>query len=955
MKKRILFLAALCLDLILPPSLRPASFMPIVKNIVPDIPLSQQTFGGAQDAAGKIYFGARGLIEFDGNEWTNHKIPGESQVRTVKYIGDRIYIGAYEEFGYYKADETGRLVYHSLSKDIPRPTISDCDIWEVAEQGPYVLFFSYNHIFVYDGKSVSTLPLGDRHALGLYKIPSGVLVQLTDLTVHKIGNDLKLTPVFADNRQMPLLLSINARENGDRYYFTSDGYFLVQKNGAPDTTRWSTDADNMLRYSDVQDVQIAGDSLIIISTRRDGVLALDTAGKVQWHHNLRTGLCSNAVLTVFIDSYGNIWCTSDHGLSLIYTSLPLRALIPGPNDPQVGVVNGISKHGDNIYLATSQGGYYLNMKDMSIHEIFDFHDFFWYTNEIGGQVFMGSNAHLAILSGGKNETLFHENTSITQSADKKHYFESNYSGIRVYRAHPDGSIDISSGYMLPGFKATLASVVEDYDGSLWASHIANGVYRLVLNLDKNKILEQQFFPSLKGSGTRHKITPVKLNGRVYLADSDSLYSYSRETGEMVPYRKFCNELPWVKQIQSISEADPHKFWIATADGYYLVNYDGTNYRCDYEIPFNLFSIHNFGLSRNIFIGNENRVYFASTNGILLFDGNISSGRDAIPVLSFSRITAASTPGNEQRLPVSADARPDVDANISFNMALVNPGNKKYRFRYSLEGNTSSEHISDEYSVSYVNLSPGDYTFRADLLDKDNNSVQSLSYDFTVPTPLLLRPWMIVIYILSAILLLYLSTRISLYYIDQRRKKRLREKQMEDNIQSLQQENEAQLKHNQLLEERINDKNKDLATLALNEVERGYRIEELQKALISNKNGVSTGDVEKLLRNIKSDSSDLDFWKILQGNFDLIHNNYFVRLRKKYPSLTSVDLRFCMLLRLNMNTKDIARMTNLSVRGVETARYRLRRKIGLGSKESLTQFLIDFEAENTSDGQNVVKT
>lgn len=59
MKKRILFLAALCLDLILPPSLRPASFMPIVKNIVPDIPLSQQTFGGAQDAAGKIYFGAR--------------------------------------------------------------------------------------------------------------------------------------------------------------------------------------------------------------------------------------------------------------------------------------------------------------------------------------------------------------------------------------------------------------------------------------------------------------------------------------------------------------------------------------------------------------------------------------------------------------------------------------------------------------------------------------------------------------------------------------------------------------------------------------------------------------------------------------------------------------------------------------------------------------------------------
>ncbi len=63
---------------------------------------------------------------------------------------------------------------------------------------------------------------------------------------------------------------------------------------------------------------------------------------------------------------------------------------------------------------------------------------------------------------------------------------------------------------------------------------------------------------------------------------------------------------------------------------------------------------------------------------------------------------------------------------------------------------------------------------------------------------------------------------------------------------------------------------------------------------------------------------------------------------RYPSLTPVDLRFCALLRLNLSTKDIAKFTSLTVRGVETARYRLRKKLDIKDKESLVQFLIDFK-------------
>uniref|UniRef100_UPI001E579064 helix-turn-helix transcriptional regulator n=1 Tax=Bacteroides uniformis TaxID=820 RepID=UPI001E579064 len=60
------------------------------------------------------------------------------------------------------------------------------------------------------------------------------------------------------------------------------------------------------------------------------------------------------------------------------------------------------------------------------------------------------------------------------------------------------------------------------------------------------------------------------------------------------------------------------------------------------------------------------------------------------------------------------------------------------------------------------------------------------------------------------------------------------------------------------------------------------------------------------------------------------------------SYTSGDLRFCALLRLNMPTKEIAKLLNISTRGVDAARYRLRKKFNLLPEESLTDFLINFK-------------
>ena len=106
---------------------------------------------------------------------------------------------------------------------------------------------------------------------------------------------------------------------------------------------------------------------------------------------------------------------------------------------------------------------------------------------------------------------------------------------------------------------------------------------------------------------------------------------------------------------------------------------------------------------------------------------------------------------------------------------------------------------------------------------------------------------------------------------------------------------------------------------------------------------SRKNLDKLLTLVNSNIvSDEENWTMFQANFDRIHENFFRNLKLQYTDLTSGDLRFCALLRLNMPTKEIAKLLNISTRGVDAARYRLRKKFNLLPEESLTDFLINFK-------------
>ena len=75
-----------------------------------------------------------------------------------------------------------------------------------------------------------------------------------------------------------------------------------------------------------------------------------------------------------------------------------------------------------------------------------------------------------------------------------------------------------------------------------------------------------------------------------------------------------------------------------------------------------------------------------------------------------------------------------------------------------------------------------------------------------------------------------------------------------------------------------------------------------------------------------------------ANIESLNDSFFLKLNDKYPKLSKNDKRLCALLRLNLSSKEIASIQNISPNSVDVNRYRLRKKLDIDSETDLSEFL-----------------
>ncbi len=136
------------------------------------------------------------------------------------------------------------------------------------------------------------------------------------------------------------------------------------------------------------------------------------------------------------------------------------------------------------------------------------------------------------------------------------------------------------------------------------------------------------------------------------------------------------------------------------------------------------------------------------------------------------------------------------------------------------------------------------------------------------------------------------------------------------------------------------KKKELTTHALNLARKNEVLEGLKrKAQELKQSEASTKGYAQLIRTIDFDLQDDDNWENFSKYFEQVHKDFNGNIKRKYPDVTSNELRLLALLKMNLSSKEIANILNISQEGIKKARYRLRKKLDITTEESLQDLVL----------------
>jgi len=278
-------------------------------------------------------------------------------------------------------------------------------------------------------------------------------------------------------------------------------------------------------------------------------------------------------------------------------------------------------------------------------------------------------------------------------------------------------------------------------------------------------------------------------------------------------------------------------------------------------------------------------------------------------------------------------------NVEFFFSVVEF--EKYvesQYQYQLEGLYNNwSNWSSKPSVLFENLPFGDYIFNVRGKLGNNISTNVATYSFRIARPWFLSNIAIALYVLGLLVFSIITHNIYKAYYKKQREKLLNKTQRElelrkfENTQQLMQFNNANLRQD------IDNKNRELGISTMSLIKKNEFLNTLKKEL---KIADSSNNLKHIIKIIDRNLNNTDDWQVFEEAFNSADKDFLKKVKQNHPALTSNDLRLCAYLRLNLSSKEIAPLLNISSRSVEVKRYRLRKKMGLQRESSLTDYILE---------------
>ncbi|MCP4123268.1 MAG: hypothetical protein GY751_16060 [Bacteroidetes bacterium] len=922
-----------------------------------DYGASIQNWDIAQDNLGILYFANNdGMLIFNGLTWNLHPLPSKTIMRSIEIAPTGfIYCGGQNDFGRFVPDAVGNWKFHSLRDSIPALHRDFEDVWDMCIVDQNIYFRSSGRIYRYSDEGSIVYSTYDFQFLDIVEgVP---IVQSVDGALYRfVGTEFQKID-GSELLKGSLVIDI-AKQGNQRYLLVTENHGLFEyRNGQlmAGNSKWN----NFLKENKVTSMTALYNGDLAIGTSFSGVIVIDKSFDLRYHLNSENGILNNNVGCMLSSKDQNLWLSVEKGINLVQINSPFNYLHPDGELDGIGYTARV--HDDKIYFGTNNGLYSADWPN-SNKDIEGFEKYniiagtkgqVWGLDQVNGSLVL-SHQNGAFRIDGETADHFYDRDGAwlmkpIANADGT-FIVGTYSNVNLFR---QAESDFIYEKPLSQMRESSRFIEQDDHGNIWVAHPYRGIYRLspIENEDENYHFE--LYGPEQGLPSHLHNHVFKIKDKVIFCAEKGIYEFNNKENRFQPYTPLNELFGSDTKIRRLFEDGNDNIWYITENkaGLLTIEDRGLERRIhNREFP-RLKEMLNAGWEYIYPYDNEN-VFIASSEGFVHYDPSREVVTDSNLQILFTEIktiekhdsllfSGLSFDGHQitnKQLEDWKIIQPARNQTLQFNYSAIAYDERELRYRSRLVGfDTDWSPWTDKNINEYTRLKPGKYTFLIEARTINSNKLGRTEYRFEI-----LRPW----YGSTLARLIYAAiflTGFILFLLNNRRKI----VRLEDEVEQTASKSKSEIKRleNEKMEVQLEHKKRELITSSMHLIHKNETMKEILEKLQSIKKECAddlTGrKLSKLIHVVDLDTDLDEHWEDLMYHFNEVHKDFFTNLKDKHSTLTNKDLKLCAYLRMNLSTKDIALLSNVSHRGIDASRYRLRKKLGVTGEVNLTEFLMSY--------------
>ncbi|MDR0745555.1 MAG: transcriptional regulator [Mediterranea sp.] len=900
-----------------------------------------------QHGNGWMYFANnKGLLEYDGTSWNTYSIHN-AKTRAIKCNNDgRIYVGGLRQFGYFVPNKLGGLDYICLSDSLKDERAGN--IWNIQIVDDRVYFQADRHITYLENDSIKHINYGSgiMHSAILNNkfyiatweglmILNGDAFTLLPNTLEAVKS--KVVGLYAVNDQILIV----TKQHGMYLY---DGVSV---------TKYESSADSFL-HSNQLFCTAMKDSLLAFGSVQDGVLLLNMSDNETEKISIQNGLQNKTVLSMQFDRENNLWLGLDNGIDCVNLNSPMYFLYS--NKSTIGSGYTSNYYQGKLYLGTNQGLYTTDYpaslhKEVNPELIPGTEGQVWSLTGYDNKLFCGGANSLIVIDGEEISRIrgIRGVWSIkTISYHPDVLLAGTYFGVSILKKN--GNRWQVSHQLEGGGYSPKTMYIEKVSNAIWVANKEYGLRRLILSPDLKSVTEKNY--NNKELPVGNNVYVSDIDNEVVIASRQGLFRYNQIKDCLERHTKLEELLDGRTVYTYISQDEYGDIWYVTDGMLKITRYNSqskTYLKDESETYLKDFLIEDF---EHIRIFDNNQAIIGTEEGfsLLQFDKNIAKkyplnlqirrvfltiGKDSL-IYGRSYIyndspIAISYKNNSVRIEYSVD---------NYNKSI----STLYSYRLEGDANDDWSAYNENTVKEYTNLKEGEYTFHVKIITSQDKDPVTTSFRFEILPPWYRTWWAYAIYTSGLIgLLCYGYDQLSKHQkraIEQKEREIIKQKKQNElkdqKIDSLKEEKlQADLTH----------KSDELIRSTLNIVRKNEMLQEIKKEAVGISHSITEENLpnirRKMLRLISHIDTNIEHdedLRTFETSFDSLHHHFFEKLEQHFPELNKKEKLMCAYIQMDLMSKEIAPLMNISVRGVEIGRYRLRKKLQLNPEDNLADFL-----------------